>query len=88
MTDQATDELRRHLNQVIEILQPYALSGGPLNKQNGRWPFFFWAAVTQKPAKIAPHYREENGRFFRADDSDIPFTRLPRGVRDGHFRHA
>ena len=23
MTDQATDELRTHLNQVIEILQPY-----------------------------------------------------------------
>jgi hypothetical protein len=24
----AADELRRHLNQVIEILQPYALSSG------------------------------------------------------------
>jgi hypothetical protein len=34
MTDQATDELRRHLSQVIEILQPYALSSGPINKQN------------------------------------------------------
>jgi hypothetical protein len=34
MNDQATDEIRRHLSQVIEILQPYALSSGPLNKQN------------------------------------------------------
>jgi hypothetical protein len=34
MSDQATDELRRHLNQVIKILQPYALSSGPINKQN------------------------------------------------------
>jgi hypothetical protein len=29
----ATDELRQHLNQVINILQPYALSSGPIDKQ-------------------------------------------------------
>jgi hypothetical protein len=34
MNDQATDEIRRHLNQVITILQPYALSSGPLDKKN------------------------------------------------------
>ena len=34
MNDQATDEIRRHLNQVITILQPYALSSGSLDKQN------------------------------------------------------
>jgi hypothetical protein len=34
MNDQATDEIRRHLSQLIEILRPYALSSGPLNKQN------------------------------------------------------
>jgi hypothetical protein len=34
MADQVADELRRHLSQVIEILQPYALSSGPINKQN------------------------------------------------------
>lgn len=28
MTDCAADDLRRHLNHVIEILQPYALSSG------------------------------------------------------------
>jgi hypothetical protein len=33
MSDQATDELRRYLNQVIEILQSYALSNEPINKQ-------------------------------------------------------
>jgi hypothetical protein len=33
MTDQVADELRKHLNQVINILQPYALSSGPINKQ-------------------------------------------------------
>jgi hypothetical protein len=33
MDDRAADE-RRHLNQVIQILQPYALSSGPLNKQH------------------------------------------------------
>lgn len=32
MADPA-DELRRHLNQVINILQPYALSSGPIDKQ-------------------------------------------------------
>jgi hypothetical protein len=34
MSDQVTDELRRHLSHVISILQPYALSTGPINKQN------------------------------------------------------
>jgi hypothetical protein len=34
MTDQVTDELHRHLNQVITILQPHALSSGPINKQH------------------------------------------------------
>jgi hypothetical protein len=34
MTDQVADDLRRHLNQVITILQPYALSSGPINKQH------------------------------------------------------
>lgn len=33
MNDPATDELRKHLNQVINILQPYALSSGPIDKQ-------------------------------------------------------
>jgi hypothetical protein len=33
MADQVADELRRHLNQVITILQPYALSSGPINRQ-------------------------------------------------------
>jgi hypothetical protein len=31
MTDQRADEVRKHLNRVIEILQPYALSSGPFN---------------------------------------------------------
>jgi hypothetical protein len=34
MADQVADELRRHLNQVIQILQPYALSSGPIDKQH------------------------------------------------------
>jgi hypothetical protein len=33
MTDQVAGELRKHLNQVINILQPYALSSGSINKQ-------------------------------------------------------
>jgi hypothetical protein len=33
MTDQVADELRKHLNQVINILQSYALSSGPIDKQ-------------------------------------------------------
>jgi hypothetical protein len=34
MPDQTADELRKYLSQVIDILQPYALSSGPINKQN------------------------------------------------------
>jgi hypothetical protein len=34
MNDQVADEIRRHLDQVISILPPYALSSGPINKQN------------------------------------------------------
>jgi len=34
MNDQVADGIRRHLDQVISILPPYALSTGPINKQN------------------------------------------------------
>jgi hypothetical protein len=34
MSDQTADELRKYLSQVIDILQPYALSSGVINKQN------------------------------------------------------
>jgi hypothetical protein len=34
MTDQATDQLRRHLNHVISSPQPYALASGPITVQN------------------------------------------------------
>jgi hypothetical protein len=34
MNDQVADEIRRHLDQVISILQPYVLSTAPINKQN------------------------------------------------------
>jgi hypothetical protein len=33
MTDPVADELRKHLNQVINTLQPCAHSSGPINKQ-------------------------------------------------------
>jgi hypothetical protein len=33
MTDPVADELRKHLNQVINTLQPCAHSNGPINKQ-------------------------------------------------------
>jgi hypothetical protein len=33
MTDQVANELLKHLNQVINVLQSYALSNSPINKQ-------------------------------------------------------
>jgi hypothetical protein len=34
MSDQTTDELRRQLEQVINVLGPYAIGTGQINKHN------------------------------------------------------
>jgi hypothetical protein len=44
VSDPAVAELRRYLNQVIAILQPYALSSGALNKQNAEMAIHLAAA--------------------------------------------